>query len=111
MTTPIPENRTTSDKVETSVGALGFFDGVPIGSTRDTLIDFVDRGRAVEAFINMTPAASMYSLRQGHRDEGLTKSDQTSSEGGPLAALTRGSGSATAAPSFAGISGRPAPRD
>ena len=75
-TTPIPENRTTPDKVETSIGTLEFFDGVPIGNTRDTLVDFVQRGRAVEAFINMTPAASMYSLRQGHRDEGLTKSNQ-----------------------------------
>ncbi len=76
MTTPIPENRTTPDKVETSIGTIEFFDGVPIGNTKDTLVDFVDRGRAVEAFINMTPAASMYSLRQGHRDEGLTKSNQ-----------------------------------
>ena len=75
-TIPIPENRTTPDKVETSIGTLEFFDGVPIGNTRNTLVDFVDRGRAVEAFINMTPAASMYSLRQGHRDEGLTKSNQ-----------------------------------
>ena len=73
-TIPIPENRTTPDKVETSIGMLDFFDGVPVGDTKDTLVDFVQRGRAVEAFINMTPAASMYSLRQGHRDgqdEGL----------------------------------------
>ena len=75
-TIPIPENRTTPDKVETSIGTLEFFDGVPIGNTRETLVDFVHRGRAVEAFINMTPAASMYSMRQGHRDEGLTKSNQ-----------------------------------
>ena len=30
-TIPIPENRTTPDKVETSIGTLEFFDGVPIG--------------------------------------------------------------------------------
>ena len=35
-TIPIPENRTTPDKVETSIGTLEFFDGVPIGNTRDT---------------------------------------------------------------------------
>ena len=75
-TIPIPENRTTPDKVETSIGTLDFFDGVPVGDTKDTLIDFVQRGRAVEAFINMTPAASMYSLRQGHRDLGLTECNQ-----------------------------------
>ena len=28
-TIPIPENRTTPDKVETSIGTLNFFDGVP----------------------------------------------------------------------------------
>jgi hypothetical protein len=76
MTTPIPENRTTPGKVETSIGTLEFFDGVPVGETKEALFDFVDRGRAVEVFINMTPAASMYSLRQGHRDLGFTASHQ-----------------------------------
>jgi hypothetical protein len=76
MTTPIPENLTTPDKVKTSIGTLEFYDGVPVGRTREMLYDFVDRGRAVEAFINMTPAASMYSLRQGHRDQGLTECHQ-----------------------------------
>ena len=76
MTTPIPKNLTTPDKVQTSIGKLEFFDGVPVGSTREMLQDFVARGRAVEAFINMTPAASMYSLRRGHRDFGLTECNQ-----------------------------------
>jgi hypothetical protein len=76
MTTPIPVNITTPDKVKTSVGTLEFFDGVPVGNTKETLYDFVDRGRAVEVFINMTPAASMYSLRRGQRDEGLTECHQ-----------------------------------
>ena len=76
MTTDIPPQLTTPDTVETSIGTLEFFDGVPVGNTKETLFDFVDRGRAVEAFINMTPAASMYSLRQGHRDFGLNESHQ-----------------------------------
>ena len=75
-TIPIPENRTTPDKVESPIGTLEFFDGVPVGNTKDTLVDFVQRGRAVEAFINLTPAASMYSLRQGHRDLGLIACNQ-----------------------------------
>ena len=29
MTTPIPENITTPDKVETPIGTLEFFDGIP----------------------------------------------------------------------------------
>ena len=76
MTTPIPKNVTTPDEVKTSIGTLKFFDGVPVGKTREMVNDFIDRGRAVEAFINMTPAASVYSLRQGHRDQGLTESHQ-----------------------------------
>ncbi len=35
MTTPIPQNRTTPDSVETSIGTLEFFDGVPIGDTKE----------------------------------------------------------------------------
>lgn len=76
MTTDIPVNRTTPNKVKTSIGTLKFFDGVPVGNTRDKLNDFVDRGRAVEAFINMTPAVSMYSLRQGQRELGQTECNQ-----------------------------------
>ena len=64
MTTPIPENRTTPDNVKTSIGTLEFFDGVPIGNTKEMLYDFVDRGRAVEVFINMTPAASIWICDQ-----------------------------------------------
>jgi len=53
MTVPIPENITTPDKVETSIGTLDFFDGIPTLETKDVLYDYVDRARAVEAYINM----------------------------------------------------------
>jgi hypothetical protein len=76
MTTPIPKNVTTPDKVETPIGTLEFFDGVPIGNTTEKVYDYMDRARAVEAFINMTPAVSMYHIRQGQRDLGLTQSNQ-----------------------------------
>ena len=38
--------------------------------------DYVDRARAVQVFINMVPAVSMYHLRQGMRDIGLTEANQ-----------------------------------
>jgi hypothetical protein len=76
MTTDIPPQITTPDKVKTSIGKLKFFDGVPNKATVDKVYDYVDRARAVEVFINMTPAVSMYHLRQGMRDMGLTKSNQ-----------------------------------
>jgi len=76
MTTDIPPAITTPDQVGTSIGELEFFDGVPSKATVETVYDFVDRARAVEVFINMVPAVSMYHLRQGMRDIGLTSSHQ-----------------------------------
>ena len=76
MTTQIPHQITTPDKVDTPIGTLEFFDGVPIGNTTEVLYDYVDRARAVQVFINMVPAVSIYHLRQGMRDMGLTKSNQ-----------------------------------
>ena len=75
-TTQIPASVTTPDKVKTSIGKLEFFDGVPTKDTVEKVYDYVDRARAVDVFINMIPAVSMYHLRQGMRDIGLTKSNQ-----------------------------------
>lgn len=76
MTTPIPKNITTPDKVQTPIGTLEFFDGVPIGETTEKVYDYVDRARAVDVFINMTPAVSVYHIRQGQRAFGHTRSNQ-----------------------------------
>jgi hypothetical protein len=74
-TTRIPHAITTPDKVHTPIGTLEFFDGVPVGNTTEMVYDYVDRARAVEVFINMIPAVSMYHLRQGMRDIGLSQSN------------------------------------
>jgi len=76
MTTDIPESITTPDKVETSIGTFDYFDGVPSKATTDTVYDYMDRARAVEVFVNLIPAVSMYHLRQGMRDIDLTNSNQ-----------------------------------
>jgi hypothetical protein len=76
MTTFIPHQITTPDKVKTPIGTLEFFDGVPIGNTTEMVYDYVDRARAVQVFINMIPAVSVYHLRQGQRDIGLTEAHQ-----------------------------------
>ena len=75
-TTTIPHRITTPDAVDTPIGTLEFFDGVPIGDTTEKVYDYVDRARAVDVFINMMPAVSMYNIRQGQRDIGHTKSNQ-----------------------------------
>jgi hypothetical protein len=76
MTTPIPESITTPDKVETSIGKLEFFDGIPTKATVDKVYDYVNRSRAVEVFINLLPAVSMYHIRQGQRDMGAKECNQ-----------------------------------
>jgi hypothetical protein len=76
MTTAIPPQITTPDRVESPAGTLEFFDGVPKRETADRVYDYVDRARAVQVFINMMPAVSMYHMRQGQRDIGHTRAHQ-----------------------------------
>ncbi len=65
MTTEIPQSITTPDKVETSIGNLEFFDGVPSQQTVQTLYDNLDRMRGVQTFLAGLPAVSMYALYDG----------------------------------------------
>jgi len=76
MPTSIPHKFTTPDKVATPIGTLEFFDGVPPKETVEAVYDYVDRARAVEVFINMIPAVSMVTLRQGQRDMGASECNQ-----------------------------------
>ena len=76
MTTDTPNQVTTPDKVETPIGTLEFFDGVPIGDTKEKIFDYMDRARASQVFVNMIPAVSMYSLREAQHAMGATESHQ-----------------------------------
>ena len=76
MTTPIPENITTADKVQTSIGALNFFDGVPTTDTTQAVYDYVDRARAVEVYLNMVPAISQFHMRKGQQNLGAKECHQ-----------------------------------
>ena len=69
MTTDIPASITAPDKVDTSIGTLDYFDGVPTEKTVETVYDYLDRSRAVNVFLNSIPALSMYTLagRAGER--------------------------------------------
>jgi hypothetical protein len=68
MTTDIPASIQAPDRVETSIGTLRYFDGVPDEATVDSVYDYLDRSRAVEAFLNCIPAMSMY-CRSGRDSE------------------------------------------
>ena len=76
MTTDIPPEITTPDVVDTSIGTLNFFDGVPNKETIDTVYDYMDRARAVQAYVSTVPGVSQYAMRQGQRDIGATKVNQ-----------------------------------
>ena len=76
MTTEIPASVITPDKVETSLGALEFFDGVPTADTVETLNDYLDRARAVEVFLNGVPSMSVYQLREGQAQVGADRSNK-----------------------------------
>jgi len=61
----IPGGLLTPDKVETRVGTLEFFDGIPTEKTAALLYDNLDYIRGVETFLNGMPAASLEAFRRG----------------------------------------------
>lgn len=76
MTTQIPESITTPDKVQTSIGKLEFFDGVPTKETTATLYDNLDLMRGVRAFLVGLPAASTYALYEGPKKIGADRANK-----------------------------------
>jgi hypothetical protein len=64
-TTEIPSGITTPDTVQTSIGELHFFDGVPTQETARITQDFLDRARGADAFLKGIPGASLQELRKG----------------------------------------------
>jgi hypothetical protein len=74
--TPVPEKIMTPDKVETRIGTLEFFDGLPTPETSQKVWDNLDFMRGVETFLNGIPIASLEALRLGHVGMGVTRSNQ-----------------------------------
>jgi hypothetical protein len=74
--TKIPESIMTPDKVETRVGTLEFFDGIPTEKTAALLYDNLDFLRGVETFLNGMPATSLEAMRFGLAALGAKNSNQ-----------------------------------
>ncbi len=70
MTTDIPAGIITPDTVETRIGTLHFFDGLPDEATVQTVYDNLDFQRAVQAFLTSLPAAQVSAFRMGVRTFG-----------------------------------------
>jgi len=68
------ESISIPDKVETPIGTLEFFDGVPTDSTVTTVYDNLDRMRGVEVFLDNVGAVSINAVLDGLAKAGA---DQT----------------------------------
>ena len=62
------------DKVDTPIGTLEFFDGVPTDATVDTVYDNLDRMRALQVFLDNQGAASLHAMRTGNAGIGADAS-------------------------------------
>lgn len=64
------ESISIPNKVDTSIGMLEFFDGIPIGNTAQTVYDNLDRMRATDVYLDNLGAVSINSILDGFAREG-----------------------------------------
>lgn len=65
MTTELPDGITTPDNIETQLGTLKFFDGVPDEDTTAKIYDLYDFSQAYQAYISGIKIASMDAMLRG----------------------------------------------
>jgi hypothetical protein len=68
----IPPSITTPDSVQTRIGTLKFFDGLPDDETVRKAYDQLDFSRGIEAFLSGIPAASLHAMCRGLDQAGVT---------------------------------------
>jgi hypothetical protein len=69
----IPKSIMTPDHVETPIGDLNFFDGMPDEATVQKLYDNLLFMRGVEAFLSGIPATSIEAIRLGNAEVGAKR--------------------------------------
>jgi len=72
----IPESILSPDEVETRIGTLEFFDGIPDEKSAALLFDNLDLNRGVQTFLDGMPAANFEAGRAGHIALGQVKANQ-----------------------------------
>ena len=72
----IPDKIMTPDKVQTPIGTLEFFDGMPSKATVDKVYDNLDLLRGTEVFLNGIPATNLDAFRLGQVELGAKASNQ-----------------------------------
>ncbi|MCK5835107.1 MAG: DUF1254 domain-containing protein [Lentisphaeria bacterium] len=74
--TPIPEKILTPDLVESKIGDLVFYDGMPTRETVTKVYDNLDYLRGIDVFLNFIPATSIEAMRLGMLELGLDRSNK-----------------------------------
>ncbi len=69
----IPENIMTPDKVDSKIGELTFFDGVPTGDTVQKVYDNLDYLRGIDTFLKFIPACNIEGMRTGTASLGVSE--------------------------------------
>lgn len=69
----IPQSIMTPDRVLTRIGTLELFDGLPSRQTTQKVYDNLDFMRAVQVFLDGTPATSLEAMRRGMAEAGATQ--------------------------------------
>jgi len=82
------ESISIPDKVETSIGSLDFFDGVPSDATIDKLYDNLDRMRGVEVYLDNVGGVSIQSVLDAFAKEGADASNKVALFGGLMNSKT-----------------------
>ena len=65
MTTEIPDGLETPDKIQTTIGTLTSFDGVPDKETTQKVYDNLDLQRATQAFLSTIQISSLNAMEKG----------------------------------------------
>ena len=65
MTTEVPAGIATPDRIESRLGTLTSFDGVPDEATTQLVYDSLDFQNGVQAYLSSLPIASMSAMREG----------------------------------------------
>lgn len=68
---PTPESIRTPPEVETRIGTLRFFDGLPDADTVEAVYEHLDFVRAVRTYLQSIPGVSMMAMREGMDDAGM----------------------------------------
>ena len=69
----VPPSITTPNEVQTRIGTLKFFDGLPDRETVRKVYDQLDFSRGIEAFLTGIPAASVHAMCTGLESVGVKK--------------------------------------